>query len=66
MFFSLNGTSSLILMRTLAITMAALRLESQNRSKNGAECALHLSEFVHKAGQDKDNTGIHQPESAHW
>lgn len=50
----------------LQLEWQGLRLESQNKSKNGAECALHLSEFVHKAGQDKDNTGIHQPESANW
>lgn len=44
----------------------ALRLESQNKSENGVECALHLSEFVLKTGQAKDNTAVQQPDSAHW
>lgn len=43
----------------------ALRLESQNKSENGVECALHLSEFVLKTGQAKDNTAVQQPDSAH-
>lgn len=44
----------------------ALRLESQNKSENGVECARHLSEFVLKTGQAKDNTAVQQPDGAHW